>query len=282
MRVKNHTRETKATYYAPKPAWATLHKERSQLRCIFTWAKGRGIIGRIPTIETEDAPDIESRKRPSFSPAQYDKLRRAVIGLRQRKTNRSDVKRRRIRLWAWVLLLSNTGLRPQEARLLKWNQVDLRHFEDGKFTIISITARQSKVNKTRDVISRDFASTWEHLQDWRRYTRAPEDNDYIFPSDVDSKRPANMEHTFRKLLESVDLYYDEDGRTRSSYSLRHFYFDMRLKNGVPIYVLAENGGTSVGMIEQWYKSQLTVNMRQWLTRTGKYIPNETTSNFDAV
>lgn len=57
---------------------------------------------------------------------------------------------------------------------------------------------------------------------------------------------------FSSLLEAADLLFDSNGNRREAYSLRHYYATQRLLSGVSVYVLAENMGTSVAMIEKYY------------------------------
>ena len=45
---------------------------------------------------------------------------------------------------------------------------------------------------------------------------------------------------------------DSKGDKRTPYSLRHTYATMRLTEGVSVYTLARNMGTSVAMIERFY------------------------------
>jgi len=48
------------------------------------------------------------------------------------------------------------------------------------------------------------------------------------------------------------LLYDVSGTRRSSYCFRHTYATIRLMEGIDIYFLAKQMGTSVKMIEDYY------------------------------
>ena len=53
-------------------------------------------------------------------------------------------------------------------------------------------------------------------------------------------------------MKQTNLLIDKDGNRRVPYSLRHTYVTMRLREGVNIYQLSNNIGSSVEMIESFY------------------------------
>ena len=58
--------------------------------------------------------------------------------------------------------------------------------------------------------------------------------------------------SFNSLMDEVGLSFDDEGKRRTPYSIRHTYITMRLMEGVNIYQLSSNVGTSVEMIENYY------------------------------
>ena len=54
------------------------------------------------------------------------------------------------------------------------------------------------------------------------------------------------------LLTESGLLYSSSGSRRSSYCFRHTYATFRLTEGVDVYFLAKQMGTSVKMIEDYY------------------------------
>lgn len=54
------------------------------------------------------------------------------------------------------------------------------------------------------------------------------------------------------LLDKANLREGTQGVPRSTYCFRHTYATLRLQEGVDVYFLAEQMGTSVQMIEQHY------------------------------
>jgi integrase len=54
------------------------------------------------------------------------------------------------------------------------------------------------------------------------------------------------------LLEASGLQIGPEGTPRTTYSFRHTYATFRLSEGVDVYILAQQMGTSVQMIEDHY------------------------------
>ena len=74
---------------------------------------------------------------------------------------------------------------------------------------------------------------------------------------------------FAALMKEAGLYHDDKGKMRDAYCLRHYYATERLLMGVSIYTLAENMGTSVGVIQQHYghlRPEMAANELTKLTR----------------
>ena len=61
---------------------------------------------------------------------------------------------------------------------------------------------------------------------------------------------------FRELLKECELHIDAYGRRRDFVSLRHTYICSRLEQGVPVFDVARNTRTSVGVIEKHYARTL--------------------------
>jgi len=57
---------------------------------------------------------------------------------------------------------------------------------------------------------------------------------------------------FQRVLKEAGVLFASDGKKRVPYSLRHTYATMRLAEGVSVFQLAANMGTSVEMLEEFY------------------------------
>jgi integrase len=80
---------------------------------------------------------------------------------------------------------------------------------------------------------------------------APPDQEYVFchPS---GKPVWSFKGGFQRVLREAGVLYASDGKKRVPYSLRHTYATMRLSEGVSVFQLAANMGTSVEMLEDFY------------------------------
>ena len=57
---------------------------------------------------------------------------------------------------------------------------------------------------------------------------------------------------FQRVLREAGILYASDGKKRVPYSLRHTYATMRIAQGLSVFQLAANMGTSVEMLEDFY------------------------------
>ena len=164
--------------------------------------------------------------------------------------------RHRMLLRCYILFMINTGLRPGEARNLKWNDITYRVNKLGVEVVqVRIAAAFSKVRKERNVIGRHTAK--RALERYREYLRGrgetAADNDYIFGT-IEGATIADLREGFQTVLKDAGVGTDIDGALLVPYSLRHSYAQFRLQYGanVSVFKLAQNMGTSVAMIEQFY------------------------------
>jgi hypothetical protein len=60
---------------------------------------------------------------------------------------------------------------------------------------------------------------------------------------------------FQRVLKEAGVLYASDGKKRVPYSLRHTDATMRIAEGLSVFQLAANMGTSVGMLEDYYRKK---------------------------
>jgi integrase len=199
-------------------------------------------------------------RRSAFTRAQYRTLHtymRTNAYLEKGKHgNDSRIIRHRHMLRAYILFLVNTGLRVGEARHLKWGDLEERVNKLGRRVVtVYVTHSHSKVKKTRTAVGRYTAlralERWkEHMdsvgEEWNKDT-------YIFCND--KGHPINdFREGFNSVIREAGVETDRDGNKLTVYSLRHSYITFRIQfaKHLSIYSLAQNCGTSVQMIEQFY------------------------------
>ena len=274
---------------APTPHANTLKKDVNSIRSLLRFAKDRGHISVLPVIDIP--PHIRKTLDTDIGRGAFDlkSYRSLTSHLRERCAVASGARggdKRKCRpfdhlaierLRFWVLLISNSALRPGEARTLKHMDItrvrgdrkDERE-HDIWYTTILVRSKTSKVRKERLVMTHDYDTTYRRYERFldmkRRYGLACGDNDFIFNSTRTPSKQYDIAVYFRKLLDEWDLTFDVDGNIRSSYSLRSFAISQAILRDVPLAVIAANSGTSAKMISKHYARFTSWTMRDHLVR----------------
>ena len=81
--------------------------------------------------------------------------------------------------------------------------------------------------------------------------RSPETDEFVFCR-TDGTATGSFKKGFERILKEAGVLHGSDGKRRVPYSLRHTYATMRISEGVSVFQLAANMGTSVEMIENFY------------------------------
>jgi integrase len=203
--------------------------------------------------------------RAWFDELEYKQLYEAT---RQRAQNPTSERDRwpAEQLHDYVLLMANTGLRPDEVKKLQFRDVAIVEDQWSGDEILCIKVRGKHGEgwcysmpggvhpfrrlKDRLLPYKDI-SLVQPIPDEAYYL--PEPSDLLFPSD--------HRKAFNSILESCDLRFDREGKRRSAYSLRHSYICFRLMESADIYEVAKNCRTSVEMIEKFYASHIRTFIR---------------------
>ena len=230
-----------------RPAVVTLKNERNAIRQLFKFAKRRGYISGVPEFHIKsgrtnarpDIPEVEWHRLTRFLPLYVD---RAQDKRRQRE---------RFYLALYVLIMGNTGLRVGEARRLKWRDASTtRTLTDEVRAILLV---RGKTGEREVVCNKGVERYLDELQSYRtqKVGIPPSDQELIFchPS---GDPIISFKGGFQRVLKEAGVLFASDGKKRVPYSLRHTYATMRLAEGVSVFQLAANMGTSVEMIESFY------------------------------
>jgi integrase len=73
----------------------------------------------------------------------------------------------------------------------------------------------------------------------------------------DGSKVITLIDQFNAALKDAGVQRNGFGEKYTLYSLRHFYAVMALRNGIGVFEVARNMGTSVQMIQQYYGKQAT-------------------------
>jgi integrase len=230
-----------------EPASTTLRHDRTVLNQIFVYAKKKGYLTEVPNIP---APPVKQNPRPDINGRDW----RTLYTYLRKYVKQSQDKRRyreRFYLQQYILILGNTGIRVGEARKLRWTDIDVSITETGEERVTFFVRGKTGV---REVICNQGVENYvNRLYEYRskELEKTPNPKESIFCG-KNGKPTYSYKKGFRRVLDECGILYGEDGKVRVPYSLRHTYITMRLTEGVNIYKIAMNTGTSVEMIESFY------------------------------
>ena len=115
----------------------------------------------------------------------------------------------------------------------------------------------------RDAILRSVAA--KRLDKYLTKRRVDEPAGLLFASPVGSQIISLIDQ-LNSALREAGIERNSFGEKYSAYSLRHFYAVNALRNGVGVFEVARNMGTSVQMIQEYYVKQATSSV--FATRLG--------------
>jgi integrase len=224
------------------PARSTLHQEIVCLRQILKTAQRHGWLPFLPDISPPYKSSGKITHRAWFSPDEYKRLYKATRE-RAQKPKKERWRTASENLHDYVLIMVNTGLRPDEALRLEFRDVAIVTDEATGERILEIEVRGKRgVGFCKSMPG--AVLPFERLK--KRNNGKPTER--LFPK--------FQRELFNTLLDELELKSDRDGQSRTAYSLRHTYICMRLMEGADIYQIAKNCRTSVEMIETYYASHI--------------------------
>jgi site-specific recombinase XerD len=115
----------------------------------------------------------------------------------------------------------------------------------------------------RDAIVRSVAA--KRLDKYLAIRRAADPGGLLFTM-PDGSRITSLIDQLNSALKAAKIERSSFGEKYSVYSLRHFYAVNALRNGVGVFEVARNMGTSVQMIQEYYGRQATASV--FATRLG--------------
>ena len=252
------------------PARSTIHDEIVTLRQVLKTAIRHGWLAHLPDLSPPYKTQGKVVHRAWFSPAEYKQLYEATRAY-ARQPFHDHYKWNAEQVHDFVLLMANTGLRPDEAKNLQHRDVAIVEDEATGDRILEIEVRgkrgvgfcksmPSAVRPYERLRDRPKPAVTETRRERQRRRReggdAPAPASATLPELTDHVFPGNHIKLFNGVLARTKLKLDRDGNRRTAYSLRHTYICMRLMEGADIYQIAKNCRTSVEMIEKFYASHI--------------------------
>lgn len=217
------------------------------LKKIFDFGRRKGYVTTVPHI---NKPKMKINSRSDFSKEEwrtlYEYMREWVKHPNQR------IQRQRIYTQHYILILGNSGIRcGTEVRSLKWSDISTtKDMLGDERVVISVKGKTDRRDVICNVgIERYFKRLWDFRTN--ELGKPPNKSECVLVN-PNGKPIKSYKGSFNSLLDKVKLSFDDEGKRRTPYSIRHTYITMRLMEGVNVYQLSSNVGTSVEMIENYY------------------------------
>ena len=225
----------------------TLRHFQTVMKKVMEFGRRKGYLNQIPPIPK---PPLKINSRSDFSKEEwkrlYEYMREWV------KHPNSRISRQRFYTQQYILILGNSGIRcGTELRSIRWSNISTTKDVLGdERVVISVKGKTDRRDVVCNVgIERYLKRLWEFRS--KELGHSPNKSEHILVN-PNGKPILSYKGSFNSLLDKVKLSFDDEGKRRSPYSLRHTYITMRLMEGVNIYQLSSNVGTSVEMIENYY------------------------------
>lgn len=256
----------------------TIRQEMMTFRAIMNFAARKRYI---PTTQVPDGKlPMDKARREEFTPQEYRTLYTfsrnewvpAAAGTlhvfyRQMTHN-------------FILIMANTGMRPPEARNLRWRDIHVRSTKDGRqFVFLNVRGK----GKYRELVAPMTVA--DYLDKVREISKATKPDDFVFTTFEGKSSQTLYGSLIEDLLVKSNLLYSSSGSRRSTYCFRHTYATYRLMHGTDVYFLAKQMGTSVQMIEKHYghitPSKNADAILQGIAGWEAGVPGETASGVNA-
>jgi len=288
----------------------TLNMEAVALKGILKFAFERGLISFIPDIaplnKRRTFKGDKTHRRAAFSNAQHATIIKYLNEEYKTLNKQAAIRgtgyyhaiakgneymlfprQRNRRMYFWCMLLSTSGIRPQEAKLLRFKDIQSYHDHTNNALLaeVKIRADVAKTGDPRIIYVIDsgvsypnkegirYSKLWKELEYWRKMARFNEDDDYIFSNTNamgGQHLPANMGLYFSRMIKSFGKvgkgknykpFVIEDGEEYSSYSYRHRFITESLKKGVSPYFISQYCGTSLTQIRTAYSHIIGIDLK---------------------
>ena len=222
----------------------TIRDEMNTFRSVMAFAASRSYIreskkfrGRLP---------VDKARREEFTPQEYRKLHSFARSWVKDARNATGIWYRTM-AYNFVLIMTNTGMRPSEARNLRWRDVATQTDRQGRaFVRLNVRGK----GKFRTLVAASNVATY--LDRIRETSKHTDPDDFVFVTENGKIARTLYYSLIERLLIESGLQKSSSGSRRSTYCFRHTYATFRLTEGVDVYFLAKQMGTSVKMIEDHY------------------------------
>jgi len=237
----------------------TIRAEMTALRAIMLFATDKKYVPEGNTRKFSLRKlKLRKPRGEAFTPEEYRKLYTHARGKWIDKAENKQARWYRETFYNFMLVMTNTGLRPIEAKnLLRRDIAEPRIGKDGRpFLPIRVRGKGKYRELVAPMSVRTYLARVIKLADQRlaELGRSPGPNDPIFMTYEGEPTHTLYSSLLQDLLSDNEtgLLLSAAGKRRNKYSFRHTYATFRLMHGTDVYWLAKQMGTSVDMIEEYY------------------------------
>lgn len=223
---------------------ATISFEMAIFGGIMTYAASKQYIKESQRFKSR--PALKKMRRDEFTLEEYRKLHTAARGWIGKATKPSSVWYRTC-AYNFILIMCNTGMRPSEAKNLRWRDITTAKDREGRDMVVLFV--QGK-GKSRQLVAP--SGVGDYLERISAISKATQPDDAVFTTITGKPNKSLYDEMISDLLKQTGLLMGASGIPRSTYCFRHTYATFRLSEGIDVYFLAEQMGTSVQMIEDHY------------------------------
>ncbi len=225
---------------------STIRFEMSIFRGVMTYALSKRYIAADQRFEGR--PNLKTERRDEFTLEEYRRLHtKARAWIKAAPPKRPATGWNRTVVYNFILIMCNTGMRPPEARNLRWR--DITYAKDREGREVAVLSVRGK-GKSRKLVAP--SNVIEYLNRVREIAKAKGPDDHVFTTSSGKAMKGLYDSLIAEVLTYAGLRMGPSGTPRSTYCFRHTYATLRLSEGVDVYFLAEQMGTSVKMIEEHY------------------------------
>ncbi len=201
---------------------------------------------------------VKSESRGSFTDAEYKKIYTALRSWPKKTKNKKAEATREV-LRNYVLFLANTGVRHgTEALGLRWCNIEWQENDGEKYLVVNVDGKTQK----RSAVARDTVEGYLDRQSKLNPSIAydsfselisAKSNEYVFTTRLGQVANIfSLNRAFNALLDTLGLKTGADGKTRTLYSLRHYYATRDLLRGMSTHELSRQMGNSTAMLDRHY------------------------------
>ena len=221
-----------------------------------------GKLKSIPLMPKLDSKNKDN-PRPSFNEDEYKKLLKVTRdeiekGAMVKRYNGGGIKLT-MEHYYFIVFMVHTFMRPVESEIYNVKHKDIKVIkEDPARLEIQVIGKTGY----RPISSLSYAV--EFYEKVAKLHKGYKKDDYVFFPYYQNRTTAvrTFNRVFNYILKKGNLEFDHFGTKRTSYSLRHYSLQTRLrlsKGKVNIYWLAKNAGTSVDQLERFYLKNIELN-----------------------